>query len=230
MNAALEQARSDGAATIWLGVWERNLRAIAFYRKSGFADVGAHDFLFGAEGSEGSRHGSEPAVSACHPLGGVANPPPQTLVRCSPPASGPTTLRPNTLVTSVVPRRPLVFSMFSKVSHAPRRVVPISARINRFFEEISSATCAARLGPAKSDPAAGEIRPSGRRKTPRLTVDRPLSTGPNPPVETDFHIPDRTKIGSRPQDWLRCFSEIHSSSYALGELARVSLELSPQAA
>ena len=35
------------AKTIWLGVWEHNPRAIAFYRKCGFTHVGAHEFLFG---------------------------------------------------------------------------------------------------------------------------------------------------------------------------------------
>ena len=36
------------------------------------------------EPREGSSHGSEPAVSVCHSLGGVANPRPKTLVRRSP--------------------------------------------------------------------------------------------------------------------------------------------------
>ena len=35
--------------TLWLGVWERNERAKAFYRKCGFADVGAHVFMVGAD-------------------------------------------------------------------------------------------------------------------------------------------------------------------------------------
>jgi GNAT superfamily N-acetyltransferase len=46
MNAALDEARSLGAKTIWLGVWEFNPRAIAFYRKCGFELVGDHEFLF----------------------------------------------------------------------------------------------------------------------------------------------------------------------------------------
>ena len=40
-------ARQRGAKTLWLGVWERNDRARAFYAKCGFADVGQHIFLFG---------------------------------------------------------------------------------------------------------------------------------------------------------------------------------------
>ncbi len=39
----------QGAKTLWLGVWERNDRAHAFYEKCGFADVGEHIFLFGTD-------------------------------------------------------------------------------------------------------------------------------------------------------------------------------------
>lgn len=49
MAALLEAAADHGARTIWLGVWERNPRAIAFYRKWGFEDVGSHDFLLGSD-------------------------------------------------------------------------------------------------------------------------------------------------------------------------------------
>lgn len=37
------------ARTIWLGVWEHNPRAIAFYRKCGFVDVGCHAFMLGSD-------------------------------------------------------------------------------------------------------------------------------------------------------------------------------------
>lgn len=47
MNAALDAARTRGARTVWLGVWERNPRAIAFYEKCGFARVGQHTFMLG---------------------------------------------------------------------------------------------------------------------------------------------------------------------------------------
>ena len=40
MGAALDAARARGAKTLWLGVWERNLRAVAFYGKYGFSRVG----------------------------------------------------------------------------------------------------------------------------------------------------------------------------------------------
>lgn len=42
-------ARTRAADTLWLGVWERNLRAQAFYRKAGFIDVGAHEFRVGQD-------------------------------------------------------------------------------------------------------------------------------------------------------------------------------------
>jgi ribosomal protein S18 acetylase RimI-like enzyme len=41
------EARRFGADTLWLGVWERNPRAIAFYTKAGFSDVGSHIFMVG---------------------------------------------------------------------------------------------------------------------------------------------------------------------------------------
>lgn len=49
MNAALDAARGRSAETLWLGVWERNARAVAFYRKYGFERVGAHTFALGAD-------------------------------------------------------------------------------------------------------------------------------------------------------------------------------------
>lgn len=47
MAAVDEAARARGAKTLWLGVWEKNLRARAYYRKAGFSDIGAHDFHLG---------------------------------------------------------------------------------------------------------------------------------------------------------------------------------------
>lgn len=49
MDAALEAAHARGAATLWLGVWERNPRAIAFYGKYGFTRVGEQTFMLGAD-------------------------------------------------------------------------------------------------------------------------------------------------------------------------------------
>jgi ribosomal protein S18 acetylase RimI-like enzyme len=47
MDAALAQARGMGARTVWLMVYEHNHRAMAFYAKEGFREVGRHGFLFG---------------------------------------------------------------------------------------------------------------------------------------------------------------------------------------
>jgi ribosomal protein S18 acetylase RimI-like enzyme len=49
MRAACEAAVERGAATMWLSVWERNHRAQAFYRKSGFEDRGEREFVLGAD-------------------------------------------------------------------------------------------------------------------------------------------------------------------------------------
>jgi diamine N-acetyltransferase len=34
---------------MWLGVWERNQRAIAYYRKWGFLEFGTHGFMPGKD-------------------------------------------------------------------------------------------------------------------------------------------------------------------------------------
>jgi ribosomal protein S18 acetylase RimI-like enzyme len=47
MSACIEDIRHHGSDVVWLGVWERNPRAISFYRKFGFAEVGAHTYLLG---------------------------------------------------------------------------------------------------------------------------------------------------------------------------------------
>ncbi len=49
MRAGLELARSAGHRTLWLGVWERNARAIAFYERWGFEAVGKHVFRLGSD-------------------------------------------------------------------------------------------------------------------------------------------------------------------------------------
>lgn len=47
MDAAFAEALELGGRVLWLGVWEHNSRAIAFYRKCGFREVGAHVFQLG---------------------------------------------------------------------------------------------------------------------------------------------------------------------------------------
>jgi len=49
MVASLEAAMERGARTVWLAVWDRNLRAQAFYRKCGFEDCGAKEFVLGRD-------------------------------------------------------------------------------------------------------------------------------------------------------------------------------------
>lgn len=49
MASVVDAATAAGARTLWLGVWERNPRAIAFYRKTGYVDVGSHVFVVGTD-------------------------------------------------------------------------------------------------------------------------------------------------------------------------------------
>ena len=49
MHAVYAAAARAGCDCIWLGVWERNPRAIAFYRKCGFSVVGDHVFMLGRD-------------------------------------------------------------------------------------------------------------------------------------------------------------------------------------
>jgi diamine N-acetyltransferase len=49
MKACVEQARAWGCDALWLAVWERNPRAIAFYEKSGFRKVGRQTFVLGRD-------------------------------------------------------------------------------------------------------------------------------------------------------------------------------------
>ena len=49
MSAVHEAARELGGRHVWLSVWERNPRGIAFYTKVGFVDVGSADFYVGAD-------------------------------------------------------------------------------------------------------------------------------------------------------------------------------------
>ncbi len=47
MNVCIEEMKGRGSDVIWLGVWERNPRAISFYKKFGFLEVGEHIFRLG---------------------------------------------------------------------------------------------------------------------------------------------------------------------------------------
>jgi GNAT superfamily N-acetyltransferase len=49
MAASIDFAAEKGCDTIWLGVWEHNPRAIAFYTKWGFKTMGSHVFMLGED-------------------------------------------------------------------------------------------------------------------------------------------------------------------------------------
>lgn len=49
MAACLEEARADHYKTLWLGVWEHNHRAVEFYKRWGFREVGTHTFQLGSD-------------------------------------------------------------------------------------------------------------------------------------------------------------------------------------
>ncbi|MFC6232729.1 GNAT family N-acetyltransferase [Paenibacillus allorhizosphaerae] len=49
LNKAIEIAMERDKKKIWLGVWEKNENAIAFYQKMGFVQTGAHSFYMGDE-------------------------------------------------------------------------------------------------------------------------------------------------------------------------------------
>src|SRR5689334_6636436 len=46
-NKAIELAKEKNKTKVWLGVWEKNENAIAFYNKMGFVQTGAHSFFMG---------------------------------------------------------------------------------------------------------------------------------------------------------------------------------------
>jgi ribosomal protein S18 acetylase RimI-like enzyme len=47
IDACLTEARNGGYQTIWLGVWQENARAQAFYKRCNFSVVGEHVFQLG---------------------------------------------------------------------------------------------------------------------------------------------------------------------------------------
>ena len=49
MRACIDEAQQAGHDAMWLGVWERNGRAQAFYRKWNFRAVGEHVFQLGSD-------------------------------------------------------------------------------------------------------------------------------------------------------------------------------------
>lgn len=49
LEAGIALASASGFGRLWLGVWEENARAIAFYEKHGFATFGEHVFQLGSD-------------------------------------------------------------------------------------------------------------------------------------------------------------------------------------
>jgi ribosomal protein S18 acetylase RimI-like enzyme len=49
MAHVVTRAQAARSAVLWLGVWERNPRALAFYRKWGFEVVADHIFMVGSD-------------------------------------------------------------------------------------------------------------------------------------------------------------------------------------
>jgi ribosomal protein S18 acetylase RimI-like enzyme len=49
LQAVIAEARARGAASLWLGVWSQNPRAVRFYERHGFAIVGSHTFVLGTD-------------------------------------------------------------------------------------------------------------------------------------------------------------------------------------
>jgi diamine N-acetyltransferase len=49
MKESIDTATRRGFETLWLGVWEHNHRALGFYQKWGFEEVGSHLFQLGSD-------------------------------------------------------------------------------------------------------------------------------------------------------------------------------------
>ncbi|HHW00964.1 MAG TPA: GNAT family N-acetyltransferase [Clostridiaceae bacterium] len=49
IKKAIDIANMRKKSYVWLGVWERNHKAISFYKKHGFYVIGTHPFIMGEE-------------------------------------------------------------------------------------------------------------------------------------------------------------------------------------
>lgn len=47
MDKAVSIAVERKKQYVWLGVWEKNEKAICFYKKNGFFEIGTHSFFMG---------------------------------------------------------------------------------------------------------------------------------------------------------------------------------------
>ncbi|MDB5021745.1 MAG: N-acetyltransferase [Pedobacter sp.] len=49
INKAIDIAVQNKMEYVWLGVWEKNTKAISFYQRNGFVEISAHPFMMGTE-------------------------------------------------------------------------------------------------------------------------------------------------------------------------------------
>ena len=49
LDAAIDATRDAGHDALWLGVWEQNPDAVAFYERFGFTTVGTKEFMMGTD-------------------------------------------------------------------------------------------------------------------------------------------------------------------------------------
>ena len=49
MEQAISIAVKRNKEYVWLGVWEKNEKAIRFYKKNGFYEIGTHSFIMGED-------------------------------------------------------------------------------------------------------------------------------------------------------------------------------------
>lgn len=49
LQQSIETGKSLGLSTLWLGVWDRNVKAIEFYLKNGFVEFAQHSFMLGSD-------------------------------------------------------------------------------------------------------------------------------------------------------------------------------------
>ena len=49
MEQAIRIANLRKKRYVWLGVWEKNEKALRFYKKTGFYEIGTHSFFVGDE-------------------------------------------------------------------------------------------------------------------------------------------------------------------------------------
>ncbi len=49
LYTVMDMAKTGNASCLWLGVWEKNTKAIAFYKNNGFSVFGKHPYLIGED-------------------------------------------------------------------------------------------------------------------------------------------------------------------------------------